>query len=387
MKIGFVSRWGVRCGISTYSDQLVSALSGQGADVFCVAETVGSLVEVPLESNINFIRCWRGQDMSVDDTFVHLKIGRAMVAHFQHEFGILNQARPLLKLLTVLKNSGVSSVFTCHTVMPKPHIQTAWFFADLMRCVDAVVVHTEGAKNAIVEWGHDPGIVHVIPHGTKENCQAIDKKSAREALGLPADPDLVVAVSLGFITPGKLQRETIREVMSLVRDGILDPKKFLFLVAGEPGQNDRANIRYCNEIQRLVEESQASDYIRIVPRFIQVEELPTWYGAADFAITASHQTFFSTSGRSHQEMAFGVPSISSRERLLSDLDDSRSVKFDLGSDGEGGFRAALMRIMEDQALRAELSANCLKFAAETSWTNVARQHIELYSSLINGHRP
>ena len=47
MRIGFVSRWGVRCGVSTYTDQLVGAMVQQGTEVFCVAETVGGLASVP----------------------------------------------------------------------------------------------------------------------------------------------------------------------------------------------------------------------------------------------------------------------------------------------------------------------------------------------------
>jgi glycosyltransferase involved in cell wall biosynthesis len=379
MRVGFVSRWGVRCGIATYSDQLTAALVRQGADVFCAAEHFGGLVPIPTESTIEAFRCWNGRTMNTDDMFVRLRVGRATVAHFQHEFGIMNQPRPLVQLVAALASSGVPSVVTCHTVMPRPFPQNAWFFADLLRQVDAIVVHSEDARSALVDWGHRPDKVRVIPHGTREGCHPEDRAIARQTLGIA--PDRVVAVSIGFITPGKMQMETIRGVIGLVQDGAIDPTRFLFVVAGEPGQNDPTNTRYCADIQALVAQEQAAGYIQVIPRFIPVEELPLWYGAADFAITASAPTFFSTSGRAHQEMAFGVPSISTRERLLTDLDETRSVKFDFSATDAGGFRAALLAIMGDPQLRTALSGACLRFADETSWTNVARRHLELYAQV------
>lgn len=379
MRVGFVSRWGVRCGVSTYADQLVEAIVRQGTDVFCVAETVGGLASVPVTSKIDVVRCWDGRSMSVDDMFLRLKMGRATVAHFQHEFGIMNQARPMAQLIAVLGRAGIPSVFTCHTVMPKPNYQTGWFFGEILRQIDAVVVHAEAARQAVIDWGYPAGKVHTIPHGTMEGCQRVERQEAREALGLPTDPDFIIAASVGFITPGKQQKETIEEVISLVRAGQLDPAKFLFVIAGEPGQGDLTNIRYDREIHELVEAEHAGEYVKVISEFVPVDKLPLWYGAADFAITASHPTYHSISGRSHQEMAFGVPSVSSRSLLLSDLDETRSLKADLRNSNE--FGDAIVRLASDPELRQQLSAACLKFAEETSWAKVAKQHIALYQRL------
>ena len=381
MRAGFVSRWGVRCGVSTYADQLVGALVQRGADVFCVAERVGGLADVPIGSGIEFVRCWDGKNMSVDDMFLRLKTGKAAVAHFQHEFGIMNQARPLAQLIAVLQRAGIPSVFTCHTVMPKPNYQTGWFFSDILRQIDAVVVHTEGARQAVIDWGYPGGKVHTIPHGTMEGCHCADRQEARQALQLPTDPDFTIAASVGFITPGKMQRETIEMVIALVEGGRLDPQKFMFVIIGEPGQGDLTNIKYNREIHELVDSRRAGEYVKIISEFVPVSALPLWYGAADFAITGSHQTYFSTSGRSHQEMAFGIPSVSSRSLLLSDLDETRSLKADLDKNDGAEFKDAIVRLASDSELRQQLSAACLKFAEETSWTNVAKQHIALYQRL------
>jgi len=382
-RVAFVSRWGVQCGIATYTGQLVNALCRQGAGIICIAEEPSGLAEIPATPDIEVVRCWRGKAMDVDAMYDNIRVRRVDVVHFQHEFGIMNDARRMLQLVDAVHRGNVSIAITCHTVMPKPHNETSWFFRDFLNQVDAIVVHTQDAKNAMVDWGHTPGKVHVISHGTPEGCAVDDKARSRDILYIPNKKDLVVAVSLGFITPGKMQKETIREVIWLVREGLLDPSKFLYVVAGEPGQNNPINIMYCREIHKIVDDNRAWNYVRIVPRFIPMDELPVWYGAADFAITASHQTFFSTSGRSHQEMAYGIPSISSNARLLSDLDETRSLKFDFDEEEAYQFRFNVLAMIRDPKLRARLTVNCLKFADETSWTKISNQHIELYKTLIS----
>jgi glycosyltransferase involved in cell wall biosynthesis len=222
----------------------------------------------------------------------------------------------------------------------------------------------------------------MIPHGTPENCETPERTASRRPLYLPEDPEIVIAISLGCITKGKMQHEAIEAVIGLVRDGLVDPNRFLYVVAGEPGQGQKANILYCRKLHGLVDKAKAWNYIRIIPRFIPVSELPLWYGASDFVITGSHQTFWSTSGRAHQEMAFGMASISAEARLLADLNEYRSLKYSSADQ----LRAHILRLARDPHLRATLSRRCGEFAAETSWTNIAQKHQQLYESLIKGTR-
>jgi len=378
LKVVFVSRWGVQCGISTYTDQLALAISKQGPEVECAAENIIGIKEIPTECRLAFDRCWDGRSGYLDGIYQFVKGSRPDVVHFQHEFGLIDTPKQLLDLMMRLKSTRVPTVFTCHTVMPIPH-EKNWFFRDVLSKSDAIVAHNEDTKKVLIQWGNNESYVHVIPHGTPEDCAVDDRLRSRKALFLPEDPHLIVAVSLGFITPGKLQHEAIGEVIWLVKEGLLDPNRFLYVVAGEPGQNDPGNIEYCRQIHEMVQSNRAWNYIRIVPRFIPRTELSQWYGAADFVITGSHQTFFSVSGRSHQEMAYGIPSISSNARLLSDLDDTRSLKY------EGAFqlRSHILTMVREPILRGRLARSCMDFAKATSWTNVAAKHIELYQQLID----
>jgi glycosyltransferase involved in cell wall biosynthesis len=376
LKIAFVSRWGVQCGIATYTDQLVNAIFKVGPECECAAEGVRGLKEIKTESRVVYDRCWDGRSGSFEGIFQFMKSTKPDIIHFQHEFGLMDAAKPMIEMMGRLKSLRTPVVFTCHTVMSPPD-HKVWFFKDVLQMASAVVAHNSETKKALLKWGHPEDKITVIPHGTQEDCQKSSRVESRRELFLPTDPNIIMAVSLGFITPGKLQHEGIDAIIGLVREGLLDPKRFLYVIAGSPGQNDQTNIEYCRSLHEMLDYNRAWNYIRIYSHFIPADKLPIWYGAADFVITGSHQTFYSVSGRSHQEMAYGMPSISSRALLLSDLNESRSLKYD----SMVQLRAHILAMVRDPNLRNLLSRRCLKFAEETSWTNVADMHIKLYERL------
>jgi glycosyltransferase involved in cell wall biosynthesis len=377
MKVTFVSRWGVQCGIATYTDQLAMALTQhQGVDCTCAAEHLKGIPEIAVQSAIPFTRCWSGDSEMYGDLVEHIRNDRTDVIHIQHEFGLMDSARGMLEMMPRLRSLGVPVVVTCHTVMPPPS-NKGWFFLNVLSQVAKVVAHNEDTRQALLDWKLRPQLVEVIPHGTPEGCVSQDKVTARRQLFLPEDPNVVVAVSLGFITQGKMQHEAVEAITWLVKEGLLNPEYFVYVIVGKPGQNTPENIEYTRQLHAMVDRERAWNYVRIFPRFIPVEELPVWYGAADFLITGSHETFFSVSGRSHQEMAFGVPSVSSRARLLSDLNEQRSMKYSSTEE----LRAHILRMSKDANLRGLLASRCAQFATETSWTNVALKHIQLYQSV------
>lgn len=377
MRITFVSRWGVQCGIATYTDQLALALTEyREVECSCAAEHLKGIPEIPVQSGIPFTRCWSGSNEMYGDLVEHIRSDRPDVIHIQHEFGLMDSAKGMLELMPRLRSLGVPVVVTCHTVMPPPS-NKGWFFLNVLSQVAKVVAHNEDTRQALLDWKLRPQLVEVIPHGTPEGCASQDKTTARRQLFLPDDPNVVIAVSLGFITKGKMQHEAVEAITWLVKEGLIDSRYFVYVIVGQPGQNTPENIEYTRQLHALIDRERAWNYIRIFPRFIPVDELPVWYGAADFLITGSHQTFFSVSGRSHQEMAFGVPSISSRARLLSDLNEQRSMKYSSIEE----LRAHILRMTKDGSLRGLLSRRCAQFASETSWTNVALKHIQLYQSV------
>ena len=379
MKVLFVSRWGVQCGIATYTQQLVEALSRFEIKCVCAAQKKGGmpLVDAPKDIPVSF--CWTEKEESLEGVFHLINKEKPDIIHMQHEFGLFHNPRAVMGFFNEMKRQRKKIVITCHTIVEPPS-HFAWFFLDPIKVCNRIICHMESAIPVLRKWKITGNKIALIPHGTKEECYKKEKMEARHRLFLPQDEDLIVALSLGFITSGKMQHEGIRAIIDLVHEGLIDPLKFLYVIAGIPGLNHPENVKYCNELHQLVTENRAWNYIRIVPRFIQDEDLPDWYGAADFMITGSHPTCYSISGRSHQEMAFGMPTVSANELILSDFNEYRSLKYQQLK----GLKIGIMRLINERSLRESLSYRCMQFAEQTSWTNVAKQHISLYKDVISG---
>ena len=97
MKVAFVSRWGVQCGIATYTDQLILSLEKQGINCECLAEALIGIKEIPVQSDAKFARCWNGRHGNYDGIFRRLMKSKPSVVHFQHEFAVAGGIRDRLQ--------------------------------------------------------------------------------------------------------------------------------------------------------------------------------------------------------------------------------------------------------------------------------------------------
>ena len=377
MKVLLVSRWGVQCGIATYTDQLSLALIELGIDVEIAAEQYIGIKKINVQTkDVTVHRCWNGRKSSFTGIVNLVKKINPDAVHIQHEFGFMDEARTMIDLVSKTRPYA-AIVVTPHTVIPHPSAKS-WFYRSVLDKVGGVVAHNKAMAHALVDWKIPENNVFVIPHGTPSNCIKKDKKESRRRLYLPEDPSVIIAMSLGFITPGKMQYEAVEAIIYLVQEGVLDSKRFLYLIVGEPGQKDEQNIEYCRKIHELIDKHRSWNYVRIIPRFVDREDLPYYYGAADFAITGSCQTFYSVSGRSHQEMAFGMPSVSSDVRLLSDLNEHQTMKYKTLYQ----LRSHILTLARSSEYRSILSRRCTEVANETLWPNVAARHIKMYEAVI-----
>ena len=105
MKVAFVSRWGVQCGIATYTDQLSLALMRAGIEVECIAEEVTHEIgETEVQAHdVAVTRCWRGNSASYMGIFEQLQKSRPDIIHLQHEFGLMPTPKALIEPKTTSK--------------------------------------------------------------------------------------------------------------------------------------------------------------------------------------------------------------------------------------------------------------------------------------------
>jgi len=114
--------------------------------------------------------------------------------------------------------------------------------------------------------------------------------------------------------------------------------------------------------------------------FVPDDKIPIIFGATDIGLLPYTQT--TESGVLHLLLAYGVPT------LTSDLEPFREIRsswncieiFKAGSSED--LAKKVIWLMENEEARMQLSKNAREFCLETSWKNIGKKHLTLYSILL-----
>lgn len=325
----------------------------------------------------------RGLELSdVPDFWVvrHIRPSPGAVLHLQWtERYLLSKDRPrtLLKLalfaaqLAYLKLRGVRIVWTVHNLknhensMPK---LDHWGSCMLARLADRLIVHCNCALDLTRARFklRDVTKFHVIPHGHFVHRYELgpSRPDARASLDLPIDGDVFLV--FGLIRPYK-GLDRLLELFAEVRE-----RGQTLVIAGatygamDPSWPAQAQARY--------------PWLRIFPRHISDEELPTFFRAADVALFPYRDIL--TSGAMILAMGFGLPCVAPRAGCVPEtLGRGGGPLFE--PDSDASLRQALLEVAERREQWTEMGENNRQRAHSWDWDTIAERTLDAYE----GSRP
>jgi glycosyltransferase involved in cell wall biosynthesis len=255
-------------------------------------------------------------------------------------------------------------VLTAHDLLPRePRLGQARAQRRLYEAVDAVIVHSEHGRGALVQaLAVDPGKVHVIHHG------AFDYLARRPgSRGLPeelARVQLPVVLFFGLLRPYK-GLEVLLEAWRGVQGAEL-------WIVGRPRM----------PIGPL--QAAAPSGVRFVPHFISDDELPSYFRRADIvALPYSRTERFDQSGVLATALAFGKPIVLTDVGGFGEVAATGAAKL-VPPDDPDALGEALGSLLTDHSARAHLSAGAQAAAAGPySWDHAAEKTLALYRALVH----
>jgi len=335
LKIGIVTPWGrVRCGIRSYSENLINSLVKYGVEVYVVRwprfgvltkEIIQNIVEKIPKDKIDLL-------------------------HIEHEYGLFKNFDGYF--YNLLRDLDIPIVTTMHAV--------GSFEVDpIVASVSSkVIVHN---RFCFRRFGF-PEKTIIIEHGCQP-CETPSMDECKRRFGI--DPRIPVVGYLGFISKYKGLEILIQAVSRI-------PNVALLIGGGyhvEPGTSYIDNLKRWS-LQVLPGRVQWLGYV-------PDEEMKYVYGSMDLFVYPS--IYSSESGAlltavSHGKacIARDLPPFKEKERrkalvTFKDLDDLvGKIRYFIGD-------ADARRGLEDGARR---------YAFRYRWDVVARKHIKLYRSLI-----
>ncbi|HEY3298936.1 MAG TPA: glycosyltransferase family 1 protein, partial [Armatimonadota bacterium] len=184
-----------------------------------------------------------------------------------------------------------------------------------------------------------------------------------EKYGIESD----FVLSVGVIQPRKNLPRLLEGYAGL--DSSLRASKKLVIV-GKYGWLESA-------FPRKIEELGLSEDV-ILPGYVQYDELPAFYNAADVFVYPSVYEGFGLPPL--EAMACGTPVITGDQSSLPEVVGDAGIM--VNPYDAAAFTESMTRLLSDESLRSELSARGLKQAAEFSWTKMASKVLKIYHEAI-----
>ncbi|MBC7114461.1 MAG: glycosyltransferase [Archaeoglobi archaeon] len=369
MRIGLISTYGVKCGISTYSEHLIEALlKYPGNEIFVFAEENRGNSRDEFSSRVEFIRCFH---RSVDDEkriLDALKEINPDILHIQHEYSIFRNFEMLQKIYELFRGR---TVMTLHTINLEKEF-------DLKGFADHYVVHNGPSKEYLVRHGVSEENVHVIHHGTLI-APKMSKEEARKKLNLPLDRKILL--SHAFFEKKK-NIDLILQAVAELRDEF--PLYYVHAGGVHPyGSPPEKHQLYYERCLKMVEELGLEDIVRFDARFIPDEELFIYLNSADIILVVEENKYplLSASGTMHTVAE--RPVIGSDIMTFCEFPEGSFYRIEISVEA---LKKAIRELLTDEELGRSLVERMMEYARKTSWEEVAKEHLKLYRKVLGSEK-
>ena len=368
------------CGIATYSQDLIKALHNKFKDSFalkvCALESSSAFHNYPEEVkymlNTTEPDDYENLERAINaDKNIHLVL-------IQHEFGFFQQEgdNAFMKLLYGI-NKPVVIVF--HTVLPKPDKLLKTKIKNIVAAAESIMVMTKNAATILnKEYGVPQEKINIVAHGTHLVPQ-LNKEVLKKKYGLEGKK---VLSTFGLLSSGKSIETTLDALPNVVKNNA----DVLFLIIGKthPGVIQSEGEQYRDMLQEKVAALHLEAHVKFINYYVPLNDLLEYLQLTDIYLFTSKDPNQAVSGTFSYAMSCGCPIISTpiphaQEVLRNDtgiiIDFQNSKQLAQG----------INRLLADDTLRQNFSANSLQRMAPTAWENAAIAHAQLIEKIAKQH--
>jgi glycosyltransferase involved in cell wall biosynthesis len=262
-------------------------------------------------------------------------------------------------------------VFTAHEVLPRAASERRWrMVARIFDAVDAVVVHSESARDRLVHGlGVPESKVAVVPHGSFDYLTRIDGARSLD----PEVGDLdgrKVVLCFGLVRPYKGIELLIDAFAEVPEDAVL-------LIVGRA-------LMPLEPLRRRARARGISERVRFVSRYVAEAEIPAYFRRADVVVLPYREA--DQSGVLFTALAFGRPTVVTAVGGFTEVAERGAAELVPPGDA-GALALAIAALLSDEAARTRLAEGARRAAAGPySWDRAAELTESLYRSLVKQPR-
>ncbi|HOP97025.1 MAG TPA: glycosyltransferase family 4 protein [Verrucomicrobiota bacterium] len=370
-----------RCGIATFSHDVFEMLTGQSSGAECLVVPVNDIpegYEYPPEVRFEIVE----QDLkSYQRAADFLNFSDAEVVCLQHEFGIFGGPAGS-HVLALLRRLRIPVVAHLHTILEKPSADQRRVMDEMNRLVARFIVMSERGRRMLEQiYKVAPGRIDVIPHGIPD-MPFVDPAFYKDQFGVEGKK---VLLTFGLIGPGKGIEYVLRALPEVVRS--VPDLVYIILGATHPHLVRDEGEHYRLSLERLVAELGIKKHVVFYNRFVELEELKEFLGAADIYITPYLNPAQITSGTLAYAFGCGKAVISTpywhAEELLA---DGRGVLVPFRD--SAAIAREIIALCQDEVRRHAMRKQAYLLGREMTWSHLSHQFLESFRKAreIQSHR-
>jgi glycosyltransferase involved in cell wall biosynthesis len=362
-----------KCGIATFTSDLCENISRQFPATDCFAVPVNDSeggYDYPPEVRFEI----QEQDLSSYLRAANfLNISNVDAVSLQHEFGIFGgpAGSHVLGLLRELK---VPVVTTLHTILREPTPDQRRVMQELIGYSTRLVAMNQRGREFLENiYQAPPGKVDVIPHGIPD-MPFVDPNFYKDNFGVEGR---LVLLTFGFLSPNK----GIEYVLQALPEILAEFPNLVYIVLGatHPVLLREEGEAYRQSLERLAKKNNVQKNVIFHNRFVDLEQLKEFIGAADLYITPYLNEAQITSGTLAYAFGAGKAVISTpywHAKELLDADRGVIVPF---ADSKAIAREVL-GLLRDEPRRHAIRKNAYKLGREMVWSNVAQLYVRSFEA-------
>ncbi len=360
-----------QCGIATFTTDICEAVAAEYPDCECV---VGAVNDRPEGYDYSKRIRFEIDEKEIDSyrrAADFLNINNVEVVSVQHEFGIYGGPAGS-HLLALLRDGHMPVVTTLHTVLRDPNEAQRSVMEQLDALSNRFIVMAERGREILKEvYGVSSEKIDLIPHGVPD-VQFIDPSFHKDQFGVESK---TVLLTFGLLSPNKGIEYVIEALPAILKS---HPNVvYIVLGATHPNLLLREGESYRLKLERLAEDRGVTGNVIFYNRFVTLEELTDFIGAADIYVTPYLNEAQITSGTLAYAFGAGKAVISTPYLYAQELlaqDRGILVPFRESAaivEGVGQF-------LSDPALMAAMRKRAWKLGREMIWPVVARRYMESF---------
>src|SRR5262245_469086 len=356
-----------KCGIATFTTDLRCAMAKEFPAMRCLVVPVNDLAggyDYPAEVRFEIAE----QDLpSYLRSADFLNITDVDVICLQHEFGIYGGPAGS-HVLALLRELRMPIVTTFHTVLREPNTEQRRVMRELIRLSTRLVVMAERGREFLREVYRAPAAkIDLIPHGIPDMPFA-DPNYFKDEFGVAGKQ---VLLTFGLLSPNKGIEYALRALPDIIREY----PNLVYIVLGQTHPNllrDEGEA-YRLSLERLAKDLGVQRHVVFFNRFVELDELMRFIGAADIYLTPYLTEAQITSGTLAYAFGNGNAVVSTpywhAEELLT-AERGKLVPFR----DAGAITKAVRELLNDESLRHSMRKNAYKMGRDMVWSRVAQDY-------------